>query len=110
MSDKPITTNVEKLKSGKCLCMVCGKIQNPGWRVCHEGHRDDYIACYDNCEYENGVRAGTITWEGIQYGEPTPDGLSDKDMAYLAARFPDVLAEIERVWDAQDLKLKEAAE
>lgn len=104
-------TNIEQLKSGKCLCMVCGQIQQPGFHISHERGRDEYTACYTNCEYDNGIRAATITWEGIQYGEPTPDGLSDKDMAYLAAKFPDVLAEIERVWAVQDAKfVNEAAE
>lgn len=92
-----MTDILEQLKSGKCLCLQCKRIAPAGYNVTEGRGRDTFVGCYYGCEYENGSSVGVITWDSIQYGEPTPDGVSEKDVAWLDANYPEIMQEIDRV-------------
>lgn len=93
------TNNIlTQLQSGKCLCMICKKVQQPGFIVLPRGHgQDAFLECYEACEDESGNRVPVITWEALQYGEPLPGGMNDADVEWLSANYPEIIAEWERV-------------
>lgn len=83
---------LEQLKSGKCLCTVCKRVQEPGWF-----QNGEYV-CADNCAPGSGWRAKpVITWDLVQSGEILPDGLSVEDYKFIADTYPEIIAEADRV-------------
>lgn len=92
---------IEQLKSGKCLCLKCKKVQPAGFMIHGQRYRDPFTACYDNCEYDNGLTVAVLTWNGVQNGEPTQDGISVADFNWLKTNYPEIIEEWERVEASQ---------
>ena len=98
-----MTDIIESLKSGKCLCLVCKKVQNPGWYVyggrtrCGLSTRDPHFECRDGCEYyDDGYTAAAVTWDSIQYGELTPDEVDNETLKWVEATYPELLIEVRK--------------